>query len=899
MLVDANQGKVYGSNESILTYTFNPSLVNGDLMSGSLSRTVGEAVGVYPINIGTLSAGNNYSISFSNADFTVSRKTLTVDLSNVLANKVYNGNTLANMVGTASLVGLLPSDVNVVLSNPSSSAFADKNVGTNKPVSLSNFTISGTASENYALTQPTGFTANITKANLIVSIAATDKTYDASTSATTTATITSGLVAGDDVTVVSVSGAFDNKNVGTGKAVTANITAGGTDLGNYSFNSNASTTANITKANLVVGISASNKDYDGTTTANTTASIISGLVLGDVVTVQSSNGSFDTKAVGVGKAVSADISINGNDAGNYAFNAKANTTANISAIPLPVVISANPNVNFVKGGSPINFTATFGSNANLMGVPNIQLAGAGSTVNSAMTQKDALTWTYQWIPAITGDGVVNISVSAPDAEGDFIQSISGKTTIVLDNTSPTINLVEDNSLNIVKSGDVVSFTATFTDANEISVTNPPVITIGNEVSTLMFETSNKVWTYKWTVPANVNETVAVSVTAVDVANNSVTGGLNLTKFVIDNTPPSIPSLSLSITVHLNNLNFQQILEFSEQIKLLLANLNDAIILKKGSKNGPDVPFTATKTGFKGTLPTISIAGKLECATTYYLAIKAGSFSDVVGNVNQSMETTFTTDPNPDKPLLTAPSSAIDKSKNCPLDVVACSNFGASPLAYQWKLAGNDISGQMASTYVIPESTNGNISLYVKNTVTGCESISDNLPVNVYSVIHPVIQTKKEAGIESLLTVDNRANTFVKYQWSKADGSAIGSDVVSTRQFLSLPGTYSSGSYKVLATDKNGCAVMSDIKQVKFSRPSSVLYPTLNDGQFKVAFFYEELGLVTLKAINQWGQPLKMATYNKGESSAIIDVDMNGLPAGTYMLEVTMNAYRETLKFIVQ
>jgi hypothetical protein len=47
-----------------------------------------------------------------------------------------------------------------------SGAFADKNVGTGKAVTVTGFTLTGTDAGNYSVLQPTGLTANITKADL-------------------------------------------------------------------------------------------------------------------------------------------------------------------------------------------------------------------------------------------------------------------------------------------------------------------------------------------------------------------------------------------------------------------------------------------------------------------------------------------------------------------------------------------------------------------------------------------------------------------------------------------------------------------------------------------------------------------------------------------------------------
>jgi surface protein len=67
------KSKTYGTADPALTYTVT-GLTNGDtgnIITGSLSRISGEAAGTYPITQGTLSAGNNYDIAFTGADFTI------------------------------------------------------------------------------------------------------------------------------------------------------------------------------------------------------------------------------------------------------------------------------------------------------------------------------------------------------------------------------------------------------------------------------------------------------------------------------------------------------------------------------------------------------------------------------------------------------------------------------------------------------------------------------------------------------------------------------------------------------------------------------------------------------------------------------------------------------------
>ena len=75
--VTANPGqsKVFGSADPTLTYTSSDPAA---IFTGALSRVAGESVGAYPIGLGTLSAGSNYSISFISNNFTITAKPITV-----------------------------------------------------------------------------------------------------------------------------------------------------------------------------------------------------------------------------------------------------------------------------------------------------------------------------------------------------------------------------------------------------------------------------------------------------------------------------------------------------------------------------------------------------------------------------------------------------------------------------------------------------------------------------------------------------------------------------------------------------------------------------------------------------------------------------------------------------
>lgn len=69
--------KAYGDADPALTYAVS-GLVNGDRLAGALKRTEGEIPGTYAIGQNTLTAGDNYTLTFKGADFTISKRNVTV-----------------------------------------------------------------------------------------------------------------------------------------------------------------------------------------------------------------------------------------------------------------------------------------------------------------------------------------------------------------------------------------------------------------------------------------------------------------------------------------------------------------------------------------------------------------------------------------------------------------------------------------------------------------------------------------------------------------------------------------------------------------------------------------------------------------------------------------------------
>jgi hypothetical protein len=134
-------------------------------------------------------------------------KTLTITgLSGV--NKEFDGGLAGTVTGTATLSGIINSDVVTLLGTPSF-AFASASVGDSKTVTASGYSLTGDQASKYGLTQPT-VTANITKKS--ASVTATSSTIAVGSSYTPTFSA-SGLTGSDSITAVTYS--FSSTGTGT------------------------------------------------------------------------------------------------------------------------------------------------------------------------------------------------------------------------------------------------------------------------------------------------------------------------------------------------------------------------------------------------------------------------------------------------------------------------------------------------------------------------------------------------------------------------------------------------------------------------------------------------------------------------------------------------------------
>ncbi|HEX3005987.1 MAG TPA: YDG domain-containing protein [Bacteroidales bacterium] len=293
---------------------------------------------------------------------------------------------------------------------------------------------------------PTLFPAvldNAPKELTVENAVVTTKVYDGTNSATITgATLSSGIVGNDNVVLdYEETGTFDNANAGTGKTVTTAMNLGGSHSGNYTLKQ-PTLTGTITPKELTYVLTAETKYYDGTTNAVVSTIGVNGLLYGDIVTVNATNGNFDTKNVGKNKTVTADISLSGSSAGNYTCKPTATAFADIYNIPLTAQFSISPSLASYKGGTKVLLTLTYPKPLDVIeGSPNIGINGIGLSISEPFVTTDRITWTYEWTVPTSGSGEVKFTAAVPDIGKNFSQLTTGQTVLVVDNSVTGIQTV--------------------------------------------------------------------------------------------------------------------------------------------------------------------------------------------------------------------------------------------------------------------------------------------------------------------------------------------------------------------------------------------------------------------------------------------------------------------------
>ena len=401
--------KVYDGGVNDVATLASTGILSGDTVNFAgtsatfANKNVGLAktVTVAGITASGTDAGN-YTLNNTTATTAANITPLAITVAAAGANKVYDGGV--NDAATLASTGILSGDT--VNFADTSATFANKNVGLAKTVAVAGITASGTDAGNYTLNNTTAVTtANITPLAITVAATGANKVYDGGVN-DVAALASTGILSGDTVNFADMSAIFANKNVGSAKTVTvAGITASGTDAGNYTFNTMAVTTANITPLAITVAATGVNKVYDGG--VNDAVTLTStGILLGDTVNFADTSATFANKNVGSVKTVTvAGIMASGTDAGNYTLsNTTVATAANITQLD-SVMWTGGLSGNWSNASNWAGGALPDGSNVLAVSIP----AGVNVTYDAAVASTVLPTFTSAGNLVLTG---TNLSIGS-------------------------------------------------------------------------------------------------------------------------------------------------------------------------------------------------------------------------------------------------------------------------------------------------------------------------------------------------------------------------------------------------------------------------------------------------------------------------------------------------------
>lgn len=404
-----------------VSVTANPvfsGLVNGESFSvtGSptwafTTKTVGSAKPI--TQTGNYNApSSNYTVNQPNLSADITAVTLTVSGATA-QNKVYDGTTTATITG-GSLVGVIGGDD---VSLGGGGTFASANAANGISVT-SNLTLGGTDAGNYNLTQPTGLSANISKADQTITFGAIpDKT-------TADAPFSAGGTASSGLTVSYTS---SNTAVGTVSGSTITIQGVGTttitasQAGNQNYNaaSDVSQTLNVTLAGYFWngGSTAANPANGGSGTWSTTNAWRQPSATGSSATWADNNTAILGGSAG-------DIAIGGTSRifSNLLVNTSGYSLSHTATSTLTGNISLNNNVELSLFNNSSTGNVTLNLQGNITGETgsslNMRATATGSNITRLNLGNNSSVNLECSVPiTVTGSGFANIATGGTGTSG--------------------------------------------------------------------------------------------------------------------------------------------------------------------------------------------------------------------------------------------------------------------------------------------------------------------------------------------------------------------------------------------------------------------------------------------------------------------------------------------------
>jgi|GEM_PF-5944637 len=277
-----------------------------------------------------------------------------------------------------------------------------------------------------------------------------------------------GINVGSPVTVSGGTATLSTYNPSTLNVGTHPVVAVYSGTSGYASSTATAVTLTVSKKSITVtGISASNKVYDGNTTATFTGGTSADIINGDVVTY-SATGTFDTKDAGTGKTVAiSGVTLGGANAGNYSvLYFPVSVTANITARPLTALSTV---VSKVYDGTPVTGVVNVGTVSGFVGSETLVITPAATDYISAnVGTGKATTISYTLADGTNGGLAANYSMANKSASGNItarpITVTAATNTKVFDGTTSATAIPTITSGSLAGS-DVDNFTEAYSDKN--------------------------------------------------------------------------------------------------------------------------------------------------------------------------------------------------------------------------------------------------------------------------------------------------------------------------------------------------------------------------------------------------------------------------------------------------
>ncbi|HXD16129.1 MAG TPA: YDG domain-containing protein, partial [Vicinamibacterales bacterium] len=306
----------------------------GTALFESASAGAGKTVQISSLAL-TGAPAANYVLTSTTATAAATISPLPVTASATIADKTYDATTVAQL-SQCAVQGAVEGDV---VTCTGTATFNTAAAGVGKTVTISNVTLTGAGSTNYALSSTSAVaTAAINRRTVTPSVTVANKRFDGTTTAAITSCTLSGVVGGDVVTCTGTA-AFASATAGTNKPVTATLALAGAAAANYVLSAaTASTTASITAnsapaltnpgaqlgyTGVAAALTVASSDADGDSltwsaqalppgiTLNTSTGALSGTptTLGTFTTTVSASDGFDTTQVSFAWSIGSPVPI--------------------------------------------------------------------------------------------------------------------------------------------------------------------------------------------------------------------------------------------------------------------------------------------------------------------------------------------------------------------------------------------------------------------------------------------------------------------------------------------------------------------------------------------------------------------------------------------------------------